>query len=197
MKLDLDGNIRHIMSQYIEIDETDWARCSSLFTYRKLRRREVLVRDGEMATNIYFVISGMLRLCRVDSDGQERTFHFSNPNTFAVDYEQFLRQAPSRYMIQATENATVAIVSLESLNEFYATFRFGERLGRVIAEKYLFLLSDRIQSIYTQTPLERFNNMKKQFPDIMQKVPQRQIASYLNISPVHLSRLKKADLMKP
>jgi len=184
------------MSQYVEINNQEWEYFSSVIQYKQVKRKEVLIHDGDTAENIYFVISGMLRMYRVDGDGNERTLHFSVANTFAVDYGQFLIKAPSRYVIQATEDTTVAIMSLDILHSIYKTLRQGEKLGRVITEKYFFFLSDRIQAIYTQTPLERFKYMKIQFPQIMQKVPQRCIASYLNITPVHLSRLKKADLIK-
>ena len=196
MTVDLNKKIRRIMSQYVEINEQEWEFFSSVMQYKTAKRREILVNNGDTAENIYFVISGMLRLYRVDSDGHERTLHFSVANTFAVDYEQFLTKSPSKYVIQATEDTTVAYMSLDMLHNLYKTISQGEKLGRVITEKYFFLLSNRIQAIYTQTPLERFNDMKIQFPQIMQKVPQRCIASYLNITPTHLSRLKKADLLK-
>lgn len=79
------------------------------------------------------------------------------------------------------------------LQKGYTKLRYGEKLGRLLVEDYFFIFSDKIQSIYTQSPLERYNNLTSRFPNIFQRVPQHLIASYLNISSVHLSRLKNAD----
>ena len=192
----MNDNIRLIISKHIDINDEEWDYFSTTVQYKKIKRKEILIKTGQTAENIYFVIDGMLRMFSVDAEGTERTLHFSVANTLAVDYGQFLIKAPSRYVIQATENTTVAVMSLETLHNVYKILRQGDKLGRVIAEKYFFFLSQRIEAIYTQTPLERFEHMKIQFPQIMQKVPQRCIASYLNITPVHLSRLKKAELLK-
>ena len=75
----------------------------------------------------------------------------------------------------------------------YEILNNGEKLGRLLAEDYFFMFNDKIQAIYTQTPLERYHDLTISFPEIFQRVPQHLIASYLNISSVHLSRLKNAD----
>ncbi|GAB1452410.1 hypothetical protein MASR2M47_24660 [Draconibacterium sp.] len=63
----------------------------------------------------------------------------------------------------------------------------------LLAEDYFFLFNDKMQAIYTQTPLERYNKLTAKFPNLFQRVSQHYIASYLNISLVHLSRLKNTD----
>lgn len=78
------------------------------------------------------------------------------------------------------------------LNEGYEKLRYGEKLGRLLAEEYFFIFNEKIQSIYTQTPIERYNSLNKKFSNILQRVTQHHIASYLNITPVHLSRLKNS-----
>lgn len=92
--------------------------------------------------------------------------------------------------MQALEDTLVVTMSLEMLLSGYKIFKNGEKLGRLLAEDYLFMFNDKIQAIYTQTPLERYHSLTTSFPEIFQRVPQHLITSYLNISSVHLSRLK-------
>lgn len=148
---------------------------------------------GSICKEVYFVNKGLLRIYFLDANGEERTFHFSIENTFAADYESLLKQLPSSYTIQAMEDTEVVIMSYEMLHSGYTILRNGEKLGRLLTEEYFFIFSDKIKAIYTQTPLERYNTLKTKFPSIFQRVPQHYIASYLNITPVHLSRLKKSD----
>ncbi len=90
------------------------------------------------------------------------------------------------------EDTTIALMSFEMLHDGYKNLRNGERLGRLLAEEYFFVFNDKIQAIYTQSPIERYNNLTKIFPNILQRIPQHHIASYLNISSVNLSRLKNS-----
>lgn len=186
-------NIHRVISGYIEMDDDEWIDYSSDFQVEKIKKKSLLLKEGHVCKNVFFVESGLLRIFFIDKEGEEKTFHFSVENTFATDYESLLRGIPSKYSIQALEDTQVVIMSLEMLQKGYTKLRYGEKLGRLLAEDYFFIFSDQIQSIYTQSPLERYNNLTIKFPNIFQRVPQHLIASYLNISSVHLSRLKNAD----
>jgi len=91
--------------------------------------------------------------------------------------------------IEAMEETEVVLMSNFMVNDGYEKLHNGEKLGRLLAEKYFFIFSRKMQNIYTKTPYERLLSMNEQFPGIRQRVPQHYIASYLNITPVHLSRL--------
>jgi hypothetical protein len=73
----------------------------------------------------------------------------------------------------------------------------GEKLGRLVAEFYFLYHDHRIKNLYARTPKQRYDTLAEVFPNIHNRVPQHMIASYLGITPVHLSRLKKAELKKP
>lgn len=190
----INQNMRKLISQFIDINDDEWAHFYSMLRFKEIRKNEVLLCKGSSTKDIYFVINGILRTYFANENGEEKTFHFSLENTFAADYESFLKGSESRYSIEALEDSYVAILSIDGLRDAYKTITQGERLGRVIAEEYFFIWSDCIQDIYMLKPIERYKNMRRQFPDLLQRVPQHYIASYLNITPVHLSRLKKSDL---
>ena len=182
--------IYKVISSYIDISDEEWLYYASALKIENVRRKEILLNEGDPCSYVYFVAKGLLRIYFVDKNGDEKTFHFSLENTFAADYESFLKNLPSKYSIQAMEDTVLVKMSLEMLLEGYDKLRNGEKLGRLLAQDYFFIFSEKIQSLYTQTPLERYNNLNSRFKNIIQRVPQHYIASYLNISSVHLSRLK-------
>ena len=183
-------NIKTVISNYIEINDEEWIYYSSKFRVKEIKKKEIILTEGTICRDVFFVVNGLLRVFFVDNNGEEKTFHFSLENTFSADYESFLKRIPSNYSIQALEDTTVVLMSFEMLHDGYKKLRNGEKLGRLLAEEYFFIFNDKIQSIYTKTPIERYNNLNKKFPKILQRIPQHYIASYLNISSVHLSRLK-------
>ena len=183
-------SIRALMQHYIEIDDVEWELCKVMFKVRDIKKKEIILAEGEICRDIYFVVKGLLRVYFIDQNDNEKTFHFSLENTFATDYQSFLRQIPGDFYIQALEKTTVLVITFEMLQLLYTHLRNGEKLGRLIAEDYFIVINDKIKGIYTQTPLQRYNSMNATFPGILLRVPQHYIASYLNISPVHLSRLK-------
>ena len=183
-------NIKILISNYIEISDEEWISYSSQFCVKGIEKKEIILSQGAICRDVIFVVDGLLRVFFVDNDGEEKTFHFSYENTFSADYESFLKKIPSNYSIQALEDTTVVLMSYEMLHDGYKNLRNGEKLGRLLAEEYFFIFNDKIQLIYTKTPIERYNNLDKKFPNILQRIPQHYIASYLNISSVHLSRLK-------
>jgi len=185
--------IRRVISGYIDFNEEEWEQYASMFRVRKVAKKAVLLNEGAVCRDVFFVCSGLLRIYFIDHHGEEKTFHFSLENTFATDYESLLKVVPAHYSIQAMEDTTVVLMSLEMLQSGYQILQNGEKLGRLLAETYFFLLSDKIRAIYTQSPLERYNSMNTAYPGIVQRIPQHYLASYLNISSVHLSRLKHSE----
>jgi CRP-like cAMP-binding protein len=183
------AQIEATIKSLIEINDKEWQYYSAMFNIKQLKRKDILLRPENICSNIFFVNKGLLRIFFMDKEGNESTFHFSQENNFATDYESFLEHTPASYTIEAMENTEVVIMSHAMVFDGYDKLRNGEKLGRLLAEKYFFLFSRKMQDIYTKTPYERYLAMNKQFPGIHSRVAQHYIASYLNISSVHLSRL--------
>tara|TARA_B110000971_G_C19991602_1_gene492235 strand:- start:475 stop:1053 length:579 start_codon:yes stop_codon:yes gene_type:complete len=186
-------NIHQVISSFIELSDEEWINYFSMFKTKEINKKEIILHEGNICKDVFFINKGVLRFYFVDNNGEEKTFHFAIENTFATDYKSFLKRIPSSYSIQALEDTQVITMSLEMLLSGYEILNNGEKLGRLLAEDYFFMFNDKIQAIYTQTPLERYHDLTISFPKIFQRVPQHLIASYLNISSVHLSRLKNAD----
>ncbi len=182
--------IHKMILEVVDIDAIEWANYSAMFEIKEFKKKEVILNVNSICQNVYFVNSGLLRTYFTDKNGRESTFHFAQEFDLATDLESFIQQTPSKYHIQALEETQVVVWPHKMVFDGYKNLRNGEKLGRMLTEKYFILFSNKIQSLYTKTPLERYNEMNKRFPTILQRVPQHYIASYLNITSVHLSRLK-------
>ena len=185
-------SIKKILSNYIDMSDDEWAQYSLDFRIKQFKKKAFLLKPGEISRDIFFVNEGLLRLFFINNDGEEKTFHFSLEHTFAAEYKSFLKKTPSIYGIQALEDTKVVLMSYDMLHNGYKILKNGEKLGRLIAEDYFFLFNDKIQSMYTKSLVKQYEEMNLRFPGILTRIPQHYLASYLNISPVHLSRLKNS-----
>ncbi len=159
-------------------------------------KKEVLAEAHKVAHTVFFVLEGILRVVVTDYNGVDQTMHFAREGEFIADYSSFLRQEPAAFRLEAISPLKVVRMPRKAIEWGYAHMAEGEKMGRLIAEYYFVYLDDRIQSRYTLRPEERYARMGKIFPDIHNRAAQHMIASYLGITPVHLSRIKKAARSK-
>ena len=160
--------------------------------YRKsFKKKAIISDDDKFIDEVYFIEKGILRVKIIDLEGREHTTHFAIENQFIADYNAFLTRKKSRYQLEAMEDTAVIVLPRKAIEWGYHHMDEGQKLGRLIAEYYFVYLDTRIQHLYTLSPIERYELMSDIFPNIHNRVPQHMIASYLGISPIHLSRIKK------
>jgi signal-transduction protein with cAMP-binding, CBS, and nucleotidyltransferase domain len=163
---------------------------------KTFQRQEILSHPGVTPNDIFFINKGIIRVIVHDKEASEHTIHFALENQFIADYSSFIQQQPSLYTLQALEETEVVVMPRSAIEWGYKNLKEGDKLGRLIAEFYFIYQDNRIKNLYARTPKERYDTITEVFPNIHNRVPQHMIASYLGISPVHLSRLKKADYSK-
>lgn len=185
-----------VMNQMIdtsaeELDE--FLKSANLKTYKK---QEFLSVPDVIPNEIFFINNGIVRVLITDKEGKEHTIHFALENQFIADYSNFIRKDISMYTLQALENTEVVVLPRKTIEWGYANLKEGQKMGRLVAEYYFIYQDDRIRNLYARTPKERYDRISETFPNIHNRVPQHMIASYLGITPVHLSRLKKGSSNK-
>jgi hypothetical protein len=158
---------------------------------KKFKPKEFLSRQGELSNEIFFIMKGITRSTIIDHTGEEHTIHFSPEFQFVADYTSFMLRTPANSNLQAIEQTEVVVLPRQAIEWGYANLGQGDKMGRLIAEYYFIYFDNRLKNQYVFTPVQRYQNISKVFPNIHNRVPQRMIASYLGVSPVHLSRLKK------
>jgi CRP-like cAMP-binding protein len=127
----------------------------------------------------------------INADEREATYYFAAENEFISDYPSFLPQRPSDKNIQALEPAEIHVISFDNLQRFYQHISFGERFGRLIAEEIFVDSIQQLASFYQDKPAIRYQNFVHRFPQLVQRLPQYYIASYVGIEPQSLSRIRR------
>ena len=163
---------------------------------KTFKRNETVSRTNAVPNEIFFINKGLIRVMITDNEGTEHTVNFALENQFISDYSNFMQKQPSFYTLQALEETQVVVLPRSAIEWGYKNLQEGEKMGRLIAEYYFIYQDNRIKNTFSRTPKQRYDNITDVFPNIHNRVPQHMIASYLGITPVHLSRLKKTDNSK-
>jgi CRP-like cAMP-binding protein len=165
-------------------------RITDQLLYETLSNKNLLLRAGEVARRIYFIKEGFLRAYSLDDQGRECTNWFMGKNDVMISVYSFFTQKPSHEYIEALGDCILQSVTWNQLHSYYADFREGNHIGRVLTEKYYIQSEERSLFIKTKTIEERYKIFKNQYGQIEQLTNQSNIASYLGITRETLSRVK-------
>lgn len=182
--------LKQVMQSMIDISNDEFDRFYGTCQLETYNRNEIVSFPQTIPNEIYFIKKGLIRVFVIDDKGDQHTIHFAMENQFIADYSNYILQKPGVYTLQAIENAELISIPRSAIEWGYAHLKDGNKMGRLIAEYYFIYQDDRINSRYIKTPKERYLLLDSIFPNIHQRVPQHMIASYLGITPIHLSRLK-------
>lgn len=158
----------------------------------KYKKAQFLLQEGEKCQGIFFVNSGFCRIY-IRAQEKENTLHFAGECDFLTHIDGLLFDHLSPYYIQANENTEVVFIPFRTILWARNHIQEGERLVRMLWERYCLLKLEEIFSFYNPDPIQRYEELNKRFPAIGQKVSQKIIASYLNITPEHFSYLKSQN----
>lgn len=183
--------IEHVIRSMISASAEEMETFLGLTREKTFQKNEQICFPGSIPNEIFFITEGIIRVSVTDAGGTEHTIHFALENQFIADYSSFLLQKPSLYTLQCLETTRTVIMPRAAVEWGYKHIKEGQKLGRLIAEFYFIYQDERIRNQYARTPRERYDSITDIFPNIHNRVPQHMIASYLGITPVHLSRLKK------
>ncbi|MEO1652120.1 MAG: Crp/Fnr family transcriptional regulator [Bacteroidota bacterium] len=180
------------ISYLIQISDLEMQQFAERCYTKVYKRKEYLSQPRQIPQEVFFIEKGLLRMIIHDREGNEHTTHFALENQFIADYSSFMQQKPGIYYLEALEETRVVVLPRPCVEWGYQNLQEGEKLGRLIAEFYFIYHDQRLLNQYARSPKERYDEITQVFPNIHNRVPQRMIASYLGITPVHLSRLKKS-----
>ncbi len=161
----------------------------TLIQPRQLAKKEFLLREGEVCRAATYIETGALRYF-YHVQGEERTGQFFFENEWYADYDSFLDQQPSTQNIQALEPTRVWLFPHDALYRLYDEQPVFERFGRLMAEQAYRGSRARGVALLNQTPAERYAQLVRDRPQVVQRVSQRLIATYLGVKPESLSRIR-------
>ena len=157
----------------------------------EIAKGDLWVQQGKICDQVGFVVSGKLRNFYIDESGNEVTCYFVSPENFISSFTSFLTNTPAYENISALEDCVLRVISKKDLEELCERVPKMQIFRRVIAENLFITMEKRIFMLQSQSAHERYENMLKNNPDIILSVPLQYTASFLGITPQHLSRLRK------
>ena len=181
--------LRKILSEKVSISESDWQFIASKLQEKEFKKKEFLITSNAIEDKVYFVLEGVFLLF-IGLAEKDVTIDFGFPNKFLSSYSSFLTQTPSVACIQSLTKSKVIFISREDLFEIYNHTKVGESIGRIFAEEFFRYKSKRELSFLIESPTDRYLNLVKEQPQLIQEIPQKYLASYIGITPQALSRIR-------
>jgi CRP-like cAMP-binding protein len=161
-----------------------------------VKAKTILLSSNEIAKHTYFVNSGILRSFNINDNIIEHVLHFACEGWWIGDMYSYVSGKPGNLFIEVLEDAEIVSISKENHQLLYHEIPKLERFFRILAENSLVSHQERLMDNLSLTAEERFEKFCTKYPTLIQKVPQKQIASYIGVTPEFLSKLKKRLLLK-
>jgi len=153
--------------------------------------RKILIREGEMKKEIYFIRKGLVRSYYINEKGDEKTTSIVSENHFFSDPDATLFNRPSQFFYETLEPTDVFYMNSERLDNIISQNSKLEVNRKIIMEYILRKTRQHVHSFILHTPEERYIGFVKSNPNIIKRVPEKYIANILGITPVSLSRIKR------
>jgi CRP-like cAMP-binding protein len=173
----------------LKADTTRWAECRNMFREMEIPAKTVLLCEGEIATRFFFIKQGCLRMW-YNKDGKDITLQFFFEGQGVASIESLMSNEPSMFTLESIEPCLLIVLEkgdFEKLQQYYPAVK--DSFYELIMQRfrhYAGLFLSRIKD----SPKERYDDLVRNHPEILQRIPQHYIASYLGITPVSLSRIR-------
>ena len=177
------------ISETITITGEEFDFAKTLFIPKKLRKRRFLMGEGDICKYTVFVEKGLLRSYTVDDKGAEHILQFAREGWWSGDLYSFLTAEPSSYYIEALEDSELFLITKPSWDLLLEKVPAFERFFRILIQNNLIATQRRLMETLSETAEEKYNRLLRDHPDVVQRVPQHMIASYIGITRETLSRI--------
>jgi CRP-like cAMP-binding protein len=178
------------ISRFITLTPEEQQYFISILKVKKLKKKQYLLQEGDTVRHEYFVNKGCLRTYSIDEKGQEHIIQFAIEDWWTGDMYSFLTQTPARYTIDAIEDSELLCLEKNALEELYIKVPKFEKFFRHLLQNAFVSMQERITANLSQPADERYCTFINKYPDMEKRLPLKQIASYLGITPESLSRIR-------
>lgn len=165
------------------------AQILEYFELKNFKKKTTLLKAGAVATDLYLVLKGCMRMY-YDKNGADISACFFTEHMFAGAYDSFSARRPSRYYVETLEDCQVLVINHARLQTLLNTQPNMHAFALKILEERFVILHEWFSSHILDTPEERYLNLLTQRPDLLNRIPQHQIATFLGVTPVSLSRIR-------
>lgn len=184
------------IAKHVTLTPEEEERVLFLTEAQAFKAKTVLLKAEEVCTQSYFVTKGILRSYTIDENGVEHVVSFACPEWWIADMYSYLSQRPGQLFIEVNEDAEVIILTKEHQEQLYTEVPKMERFFRILIENSLIANQKRLINNLTFTAEARYDIFSKKFHAILPYLPQKQIASYIGVTPEFFSKMKSRLLKK-
>ncbi|UQB68696.1 Crp/Fnr family transcriptional regulator [Epilithonimonas zeae] len=182
------------LDKFITITDEDFALILDYFEVKNFRKKEILLEEGQVCRQNYFVLKGLLRKFFINEKGIEQTTDFALETWWMTDNFSFERKAPADFSIQTVEKSEVLTISSDSQEKLLNDFPIMEKYFRIVYQRAFAANQRRVKYIFTYSKEDFYFSLLKQYPEFVQRVPQYLIASFLGFTPEYLSEIRKKTI---
>ncbi|MBN2039882.1 MAG: Crp/Fnr family transcriptional regulator [Spirochaetes bacterium] len=183
--------LKESMKEQIMLPEEEWEYAVRYFSVETYEKNTYLAKAGERIHKVFSLMGGMVRFYYISDSGKEFNKYFVLDNRFFSSFSSLFLDKPCGFYIQALEDTEVLAMPKSRMEELYYRHSCWERLGRLSAIAFINHMEER-EKEFLLDPLDvRYRKFLAEYPDLIHKIPQYHIASYLGVTDVALSRLRK------
>ncbi len=182
-------DIVNSIKQITGLTESELGIVLSRFDKKDIKKKSIILKADSIAKEVYIILKGCMRLY-YEKEGVDISAYFFTENMFAGAYDSFIAQKPSRHFIETLEDCEVLAISYKAFQELFVAFpKMNEFVRKIIDQRFV-SLHELFTSYILDSPEERYLHLLKERPDLLNRIPQHQIATFLGITPVSLSRIR-------
>ncbi|MCB9231893.1 MAG: Crp/Fnr family transcriptional regulator [Bacteroidia bacterium] len=184
--------LRALLDRFVVLQDGEFDRLVQKIQFRRYAKGDFFVRSGDHCQYLGFLLDGVARVFLIEKDKEFSSFfNFGNRNPLVCSFASFLNDEPSRESIHFLEDSALLLIRKDQLDSLYEGSFNLQKLGRLMAEHNYVLALERIYSLQFLTAPERYDLMLRIYPNLINRIPQHHIASYLGITPESLSRVRR------
>ena len=177
------------IGKHISLNEEEKEQVVSFFKWKKLKKKQFLLHEGDIQKQAAFVTAGCLRSYSIDKNGFEHVLQFAPPGWWIGDMRSYISQQPGILSIDAIDDSDILLILKTDLDKLYLAVPKLERLFRILAENSLATYQQRLIDNLSLSAMDRYNNFCQLYPSLIEHLPQKQIASYIGVTPEFLSKM--------
>ncbi len=179
------------LNSFVDISEDTFNKLSKLSTFKRIKANTIVTRTGETPTKYYFLVSGLMRAYLNSETGKEYNKNIFSPISFVASFTALINKKPSKLTYETLTDCKVYEFDYNKIMNLCETDLSVSLLYSRILERVFIGYEKRNLELLTLDATQRYIKLRKQIPNIDNLIPQYQIASYLNITPIQLSRIRK------
>jgi len=177
------------ISRFIDLTELEKQKYISLLAEIKVKKKDFLIQAGETTKYEYFITKGCLKVYTLDENGAPHISMFAIEDYWTGDMSSFITKEPSRYYIKATEHSELLGISRANYDLLFQEIPKFERFYRILYQRSLISYIRRSNLGISLTAEERYIDFKKKYPQIVNRITQKDLAGYIGITPEFMSKI--------